>query len=104
MSVTLYEPALRALLDSEDGLVGQYTATKAVFVAAEARRNVRAYFHTAPSLYVDEDVDFAMEGSSAVIGIRDAGEKSQRMAEYQAEGSVNWLLDALSASKTVLVR
>ena len=100
MSVTLYEGALRALLETEDGPVGQYVAARAVIVTAEARRNVRAYFWRAPTLFVDEDVDYAMQGSSAVIGIRPAGDKAERLADAQAEGSVNWLIDALNAAKS----
>lgn len=95
MSVTLFEPVLVALLDSEEGPVGEFVSQVAAAVTVQAQQNVRAYFASAPSLDVDQDVGFAMEGSTATIGIRDAGSKSRRLAQAQSEGRVNWLLSAL---------
>ena len=95
MSVTLYEGALRALLESQEGPVGQYVERLAQRTVAQAQQNVRTYFGGAPSLTVDQDVGFDMDGSTATIGIADAGNKSRRLARYQAEGRVNWLVDAV---------
>ena len=92
MSVTLNEAALVRLLDSEEGPVGEYVQRLAEAVVAQAQGNVRDYFHSAPSLTVDQDVGFSMEGSKAIIGMRDRGDKSRRLSEAQADGDVNWLL------------
>ena len=99
MSVTLYEPALEALLDSQEGPVGQFIEAIAVRVTQQAQANVRDYFHSAPTLTVDQDVDMEMLGSSAVVGIRDAGAKSRRLARMQADGTFPWLTLALEAGR-----
>ena len=99
MSVTLFEPALERLLDTQEGPVGQHIQALAQRVSTQAQQNVRAYFASAPSLDVDQDVGSEMEGSTAVIGIRDGGSKSRRLAQAQAEGKVNWLLAALEAAR-----
>ena len=99
MSVQLNPPALNFFLDSEEGPVGQYVAALGARVLAQAQQNVRGYFVNAPSLNVDQDVGSDMEGSTAIIGIRDAGNKSRRLARAQAEGRVNWLVDALEAAR-----
>jgi hypothetical protein len=97
MSVTLYEPALRILLESQEGPVGRYVERLAARIEIEAQQNVKDYFGGAPSLQgrVDQDIDFIMEGSTATIGIRDGGNKSRRIARYQAEGRFNWLSRAV---------
>lgn len=95
MSVILNEPALAVFLDSEEGPVGEYVSTLAAAITTRAQQNVRAYFASAPSLDVDQDVGFDMEGSTAIIGIQDAGSKSRRLAQAQSEGRINWLLSAL---------
>ncbi len=99
MTVVLNNAALAALLETEEGPVGRFTQRVAEAVVVEAQRNVRGYFGTAPSLFgrVDDDVDFEMEGSSAVIGIRDEGNKANRLAAKQADGSFPWLQRALDA-------
>jgi hypothetical protein len=99
VGVTLYEPALRALLDSQEGPVGQYVQLLAQRVVTQAQQNVKGYFASAPRLDVDQDVGSEMEGSTAVIGIKDAGNKSRRLAQAQAEGKVNWLVSALEAAR-----
>ena len=85
MSVTLYEPALRALLDSQEGPVGQYIQRLAVRVVADAENSFDAYF-AAANLPDMENVGYDMEGSSATIGYKDAGNKSRRLARAEAEG------------------
>jgi len=99
MSVTLNPAALNFFLDSEEGPVGEYVSVLAARVLAQAQQNVRGYFASAPSLNVDQNVGSDMEGSMAVIGIRDGGSKSRRLARAQAEGRVNWLVDALEAAR-----
>lgn len=99
MSVTLYEPALEALLDSQEGPVGQYVQRIAGAVTQQAQANVRAYFHSAPTLTVDQDVDMEMQGSTAVVGIKDGGSKARRIARAQAAGTFTWLSDALAAGR-----
>ena len=99
MVVVLNEAALAALLETQEGPVGRFVERQAERVVAQAQQNVRAYFASAPSLNVDQDVGLAMDGSTAVIGIRDAGEKSRRLARAQNEGRVNWLSDALEAPR-----
>jgi hypothetical protein len=95
MTVVLNEAALAALLDTPEGRVGQLVASKAAIVVQKARVNVRDYFQSAPTLTVDQDIDFEMLGSSAIVGIRDAGSKARRIARAQAEGRFDWLLKAL---------
>lgn len=97
MTVTLNEAGLQALFNSPP--VARFVAGVASDVVAQAQLNVRGYYHSAPGLNVDQDIGFSMEGPDAVIGIRDAGEKSRRLARYQAQGNANgvvdWLLDAV---------
>lgn len=95
--MTLNEAALAALLETEEGPVGRFVERTAERIAGQAQQNVRAYFAGAPSLNVDQDVGFSMDGSTAVIGIRDAGPKARRLARAQAQGKVNWLQSALEA-------
>jgi hypothetical protein len=99
MPVVLLEPGLQALLDSQTGPVGLFVARIGAEVTEKARANVRDYFHTAPSLTVDQDVGFDMEGSSARVGIRDGGSKSRRLAQAQQDGTVNWLTRALEDAR-----
>lgn len=99
MTVILNEAAIAALLETEEGPVGRFVARVAEAVVVQAQQNVRTYFATATTLNVDQDVGFDMEGSTATIGIKDAGNKSRRLARYQAEGSVNWLRSALDAAR-----
>lgn len=97
MTVVLNNAALAVLLESQEGPVGRFIERQAARIVEQARQNVRGYFASAPSLNVDQDVGSDMDGSTAVIGIRDAGSKSRRLARAQADGKVNWLLDALAA-------
>lgn len=100
MSFVPYEPALARLLDSQEGEIGRFMEGVAQAVTLRAGQNVNAYFHSAPSLDVGADVDYEMEGSTAAVGIRDAGSKSRRMARAQAEGKVNWLADAIDSVRS----
>lgn len=96
MTVTLNEAALKLLLDTQEGPVGQFVQGVALQVERQAQQNVRDYFHSAiPALTVDQDVDVLMSGSDALVGIKNRGRKSQRLAQLQSEGTLNWLTDAL---------
>jgi hypothetical protein len=97
MSVILNEGAITRLFEAENGPVGRFVGRISSRVVFQAQLNVRDYFHSAPSLNVDGDIGLSMEGSTAVIGIKDAGNKSRRLARAQAEGKVNWLKDAVGA-------
>jgi hypothetical protein len=99
VTVILNEAAIAALLETEEGPVGRFVKDLAERIVVQAQQNVRTYFATAPTLSVDQDVGFDMEGSTATIGIKDAGSKSRRLAKYQAEGSVNWLRSAVDAAR-----
>ena len=101
MSVILNEAALTALLDTEEGPVGRHMQEVSQRIVGKAQQNVRDYFQSAPSLNVDQDVGFDMEGSSAVIGIRDGGKKARRLAQYASDDSrtVNWLVEARGAGR-----
>ena len=99
MSVILNEAAITALLESPEGPVARFVEDIARDITEAAQANVRDYFHGAPSVTVDQDVGFEMEGSSAVIGIRPEGTKAARLAQSQSEGRVNWLLQALAAAR-----
>ena len=95
MNVTLNEAGISAFFEAEGGPVATYIAGLAAAVTTEAQANARRYFGGAPSLTIEQDIGFSMEGADAIIGIQNAGSKSRRLARYQAEGRVNWLLDAL---------
>ena len=98
-TVVVNEAAVRLLLESEAGPVARFVASVAQQVTVQAQGNVRAYFWTAPTLTVDEDVGFEMRGADAIVGIRDNGEKSRRLARDQAQRKVNWLTGALDAGR-----
>src|SRR5688572_9879758 len=100
MSVTLNEAALERLLDSPDGPVGRRVQQLSQAIVLDAQQNVRAYFGNAPGVTADQDVDYEMiDGSTAVIGIREVGNKSRRLAAAQEQGKVNWLLSAFERAK-----
>ena len=87
MSVTLYEPALRALLDSQDGPVGRYVQriAEAVVVNAQFSSMSTSRRH----LPAEQDIDFSMEGSTATIGYEDAGNKARRLARGRGRGKAD---------------
>ena len=84
MSVTLYEGALAALLDSQEGPVGQYVQRTAEAVVAHAQVQFDEYFHGV--LPARQDIGFSMEGSTATVGYKDSGSKSRRLAAREAAG------------------
>lgn len=70
MSVILNESGILALFERPTVVAFVERVTKEKVVTA-TQQAVVDYFHTAPSLNVDQDVDLEMRGSSAVVGIRD---------------------------------
>ncbi len=103
MSVILNEAALAALLETQEGPVGRFVERVSEAVVVEAQTEIKNYFGTAPSLHgrVDQEVDSEMQGSSAVVGIRDGGNKAQRVAAKQADGSFPWLTRALDRVRSI---
>lgn len=100
MNVILYEPALELLLDSQEGVVGQYIERKAARVLDQAKANARAYFSGAPAIDIERDVVSQMEGSTAVVAIVDGGSKSRRLAKAEREGTVRvGMRQALEAAR-----
>ena len=103
MTVVINEAAIAALLETQEGPVGRFVERVAQAVVEVERQNVRNYFGNAPSLHgsVDQEVDLQMEGSSAVVGIRDGGRKAQRLAQKEAEGTMRqgfrFAIDAVRA-------
>ena len=95
MTVVLNEAVLARLLETQDGPVGRHVEGKAQEVVQAAQQNLRTYFAGAPTVGVDRDVGYLMDGSSALVGIVESGGKAARMAQAQQEGKVNWLLNAL---------
>jgi hypothetical protein len=86
MSVTLYEPALRALLDSQEGPVGRYVERVAEAVVVQAQAQFDDYFHGV--LPAEQDIDFSMEGSTATVGYVGGKSKTRRLASAEAEGKL----------------
>jgi hypothetical protein len=88
MSVTLYEGALRALLDTQEGPVGRYVQRVAEAVVVQAQVQFDDYFHGV--LPAEQDIDFSMEGSTATVGYVDGPgkSKSRRLAAAEAEGKL----------------
>ena len=86
MSVTLYEPALEALLDSQEGPVGQYVQRIAEAVVVNAQVQFDEYFHNV--LPAGQDIAYNMDGSTAEVGYVDAASKSKakRLAAAEASG------------------
>ena len=98
MTVRLNEVALSALLDTQEGPVGQDLQRRAQAVTALARENVAFIMHRVPG--VAQDVDYVMQGSQAVIGIRDAGSISEYLVDKENVEFV-WLVPALQAGALV---
>ncbi len=100
MSVTLFEPALRALLDTQEGPVGLFIQRKTARVLDQAKTNARAYYGSAPSIDIERDVISEMEGSTGVIAIVDGGSKSRRLAQAEKDGKISvGLRQALEAAR-----
>jgi hypothetical protein len=79
VTVILNEAAIAALFESPP-IVAFVASTAEQKVVIPTQQAVADYFQSAPSLRVDQDVGFSMDGSTAVVGIRDAGSKSRRLA------------------------
>lgn len=95
MNVTLNESALRALLESERGPIGQEIRKRAETVVEVARQNVNVIMARSP-INVSPDVDFEIRPDlSAVIGIRNTGSITQYLAAKEGREHV-WLTPALA--------
>lgn len=99
MTVTLNQVALEALLDSEDGPVGQEVQHRAEQVVAQAQENIRIIMADS---FIDPSsaVGFVMEGSTARIGIRDEGRVTRYLdakAAREVDVPGDWMRRALRA-------
>ena len=89
MSVTLYEGALRALLETQEGPVGRYVERIAEAMVVQAELQFDDYFWRA-NLPARQNIGFSMQGSTATVGYRsDAGSKAQRLAIAEAAGKLD---------------
>jgi hypothetical protein len=97
--VILNEGALRILLEEEIGAVGRSIERRAQATVEQEKKNVIDYFGRAPSLHgrVDQEVGYQMSGSTAVVGIRDGGNKARRLAQKEADGTMRVGLKAALA-------
>jgi hypothetical protein len=83
MTVTLNEVALLALLESQEGPVGQEIQRRAELVAEAMRKDVSGYY---PGIGVEDDVGVEMEGSTATVGLRnDPSGRHFTLGESKAE-------------------
>jgi hypothetical protein len=83
MSVTLYEGALRALLETQEGPVGQFVQREAEKVKEAMRDDIRSYFKGAETT-VEDDVALRMDGSTATVGLQDDPQGRSRKLESKA--------------------
>jgi hypothetical protein len=92
--ITLNEPALALLLESENGPVGLDLRRRAERVTVLARQKVDVIMARS-SVNVAADVDFRIDpGPQAVIGIRPSGSIADYLAEKEVRESA-WLVPAL---------
>jgi hypothetical protein len=95
MNVTLSELGLVALLESEQGPVGQDLQRRAERVRQLAQERVRLIMIRS-TVDVAQDVDFRIEaGPQAVLGIRDSGRISRYLAEKETRELEAWLKPSL---------
>lgn len=91
MSVTLFEPALASLLDSETGPVGLFVRHRTETIRDEVGGAAADYFRSSPELApeMDSDVSVEMEGSTGVIAINPSasGHKWGRLIDMTTSGS-----------------
>jgi hypothetical protein len=100
-NVVIHQDAIDKLLAGPE--ITRFVEGKAREITESVQKEVVGYFtgedHYAPDLAYDvaDDVDFTMDGSSAVIGIRDKGSKSRRLVD---KGLMEkWLLRAKEAAR-----
>ena len=97
MAVILNPEAIGKMFVTPGEPIPEFVRLQGERVAAIARMNINAYYHTASALAVDQDVGVEMEGGNAIVGIRDKGSKSKNLAHKQATGEINWLKGALDS-------
>ena len=91
MSIILNEAGLRALLDTTESPVGAFVAKIADDVAKRAGGIAADYYGKAPTLGIEDDIAFSMDGSSAVVGYAPKGKsgtKSRILASKERDGSL----------------
>lgn len=94
-NIVIHQDAIDRLL--EGPAVARLIEDKAREITEAVQGSVRGYFASAPSVDVDQDVDFTMDGATATIGIRDKGSKSRRLVD---KGLLqDWLQLAVEAAR-----
>lgn len=92
-NVIIHQDAIDKLLAGPE--ITRFIEGKAREITEITQGKVRDYFQSAPSVDVDQDVGFTMDGATAVIGIQDKGNKSRRLVD---KGLLqDWLVDAKEA-------
>lgn len=87
MSVTLYEGALRQLLEDPAGPMGIYLREKSEIIVAEARRGAEVIMKQPMTHLIDYDIVSGDDGLASIVGVRGQGRISQYLAfKQQAEG------------------
>ena len=81
MTVILNDSAITKLFEAPGGPVARFVEREAEKVAQDVQASVAGYFHTAATLNVHKDVGVDMQGSTAIIGIR---EDAPDLAESKA--------------------
>ncbi len=71
MTVILNDAAITALFETPQGPVARFVEREAEKIAEDVQSSVAGYFHTAVTLNVHQDVGIDMQGSTAIVGIRD---------------------------------
>jgi hypothetical protein len=85
MSVTLYEGALRQLLEDPDGPMGTFLREKSEIIVAEARRGAGVIMKQDMTSFIDYEIVSGDDGLSSIVGVTGSG----RMSEYLAFKQVN---------------
>lgn len=87
MSVSLYEPALRFLLEDPDGQMGTFLRLKSEIIVQEARRGAEVIMKQPMTDLIDYEVVSGDEGLVSIVGVKGQGRISQYLAfKQQNEG------------------
>jgi hypothetical protein len=81
--ITLNEVALAALLETQDGPVGRHVERMAQRVVVAMQTDVKGYFRGA-DFGIENDVALRMDGSTAIVGLRDDPEGRSTHAESKS--------------------
>jgi hypothetical protein len=88
MSVTLFEPALRFLLEDQDGPVGIDLRRRAEIITRLAEANVQHIITTAPDGIVGYEISNGELGLQAEIGVVGEGRWSSYLASKELREGV----------------